>query len=187
MLSLTLFPISFLFFLSTVAAYKPCPLLGPVFEAPTNLDDCSIFQNTLHDLKEALDNATQSGTLQYGTWSPKTNSFSLGIFDTTSPDQLFSYQYSSPALQQSKKGVKEVTEDSIYRLGSLCKLITVYLFLIEVGPSYWNQAITEYIPELEAAASNCSALEDPIDCIDWHAVTLGALASQMAGVPRDCM
>ena len=83
--------------------------------------------------------------------------------------------------------MKEVTEDSIYRIGSLSKLITVYLFLLEVGPSYWNHAITEYIPELEAAASNCLARKDPIECTDWHAVTLGALASHMAGVPRDCM
>ena len=79
-----------------------------------------------------------------------------------------------------------MTEDSIYRVGSLSKLITIYLFLIEAGPRYWNYPITEFVPELAAAAEECSAEEDPVDCIDWEDITLGALASNLAGVPRDC-
>jgi hypothetical protein len=59
--------------------------------------------------------------------------------------------------------------------------------MIEAGPNYWSHFITEYIPELKTAASGCSASEDPINCIDWDEITLGALASHTAGLPRDCM
>lgn len=166
-------------------AYKPCPLLSPVFEPPTNLSDASIFQNTLIKLKATLDNATKTGMTAYGLWPANNNSFSVGVFDISSPS-IFSYQYSSPVLQESKQGVQHVTEESIYRVGSVSKLITIYLFLIEVGPTYWNHPVTDFVPELEAAARKCSALANPIDCVDWADVTLGALASQMAGIARDC-
>ena len=173
-------------FIAAVMSYKPCPLLGPVFEAPSNLASCSVFQNALDDLQHSLDNATQTGTTAYGTWPATNNSFSIGIFDTTSPGQLFSYQYSSPVLQQSGQGVTKVTEDSIYRIGSLSKLITAYLFLVEAGPKYWNHPITDFIPELAAAAKKCSAASDPVNCIDWSEITVGAVASHMGGLPRDC-
>lgn len=111
------------------AAYKPCPLLGPVFPAPTNLADSSLLQGALSALKDTLDNATSTGITQFGPWAANNNSFSIGIFDTSSPNQLFSYQWSSEVLQQSEEGVTKVTEDSVYRIGSLSKLITAYLVL----------------------------------------------------------
>lgn len=169
-----------------VSAYKPCPLHGAVFDPPAQLSDSSTFQNVLHNLQTTLDNRTSMGETAYGAWSAANNSFSLGIFDTTSAGQLFSYQYSSPALQQGKQGVKHVTENSIYRIGSVSKLLTIYLFLIEAGPSYWNHPITEFVPALATAAEKCSAARDAVDCIDWTDITLGALASHMAGIPRDC-
>ena len=171
---------------SIAPAYKPCPLLGPVFPAPTYLCDASTFQAAFDNLKSTLDHATATGTTQYGTWPRTSNSLSLGIFDTTSAGQLFSYEYTSPQTKNSTKGVKEITRDTIYRLGSLSKLITAYFFLIEAGPSYWNHPVTEFVPELTEAAAKCSALTDPVDCIDWDDMTLGVLASHMARLPRDC-
>ena len=171
---------------TSILAYKPCPLLGPVFEPPENLSTSSPFQNALNGLKTTLDNATKTGKTPYGSWPVTNNSFSLGIFDATTPTQLFSYQFTSKQIQNSKQGVTDVSEDSIYRIGSLSKLITAYLFLIEVGPTYWSHPITEFVPALASAAEQCSASQDPVDCIDWNDVTLGALASHMAGLPRDC-
>ncbi|KAK5108392.1 hypothetical protein LTR62_008348 [Meristemomyces frigidus] len=82
-------------------------------------------------------------------------------------------------------GVTEVKEDSVFRIGSGSKLITAYLFLIEVGMKYWGHPITDFVPELAAAARNCSASPDPVDCTDWSEITLGALASHMAGIRND--
>lgn len=111
-------------------AYQPCPLLGPVFPAPTNLTSSSYLEAAFSALKESLDNATSTGVTQFGPWPASNNSFSIGVFDLK--DQLFSYQYSSEQLQQTPKGqgVTQVTEDSIYRIGSLSKLITAYIFMV---------------------------------------------------------
>jgi len=185
MLPLTLCSIAFSFF-STATAYRPCPLLGAVFQPPTDLHKASILQGSLHSLSNTLDYSTKLGSTRYGSLPSNATSFSIGVFDASSPDALFSYQYSSPALQNGTQGVKHVTEDLIYRIGSGSKLVTMYLFLIEAGWKYLNDAITDFVPQLTQAARNCSAPDDPVDCIDWSEVTLGALASHMARIPRDC-
>lgn len=172
---------------SAAFAYKPCPLLGPVFQPPTQLDQATTFQDALCNLTTTLDSTSKTGQTRYGTFTNNATSFSVGVFDATTPGGIFSYQYSSAALQNGTQGVKHVTEDSVYRIGSGSKLITVYLFLIEAGWKYWGHPITEFIPQLKSAAQNCSATSNAVDCIDWDEVTLGALASHMAGLPRDCM
>ena len=55
--------------------------------------------------------------------------------------------------------------------------------MIEVGSRYWDRPITDFIPEL-AKYSNITA-HDSLDIVDWRSITLGALAGQIAGIPRD--
>jgi len=176
---------SVIFFASATLAFTPCPILGPVFEPPSSLCTAKLFQTGLRNLTTSLDDAIKSSQTPFGPIVSNWTSFSIGIFNAT--DKLFSYQYSSPTLRKGTEGVKTVTEDSIYRIGSGSKLITAYLFLLEAGAEYWNRTVTEFLPELEEAAKKCSAKEEPINCIDWDEVTLGAMASHMAGLPRDCM
>jgi len=171
---------------SLVTAYRPCPLLGSVFQPPTSLCDTQTFQDALRDLTTALDHATEAGNSSYGPIPAESSAFSIGIFDANTPGDLFSYQSSSSHLRQGTEGVQEVSQDSVYRVGSLSKLITTYLFLIEVGPKYWREPITDFVSELADAARTCSSAENAVDCVDWSEVTLGALASHMAGIPRDC-
>ena len=168
------------------AAYKPCPLLGLTFPPPADLHHATVFQNALQNISATLDQAVKSSESPYGPLNSNATSFSVGIFDASNKDALFSYQYSSQALRNGTEGVREVTEDSVYRVGSLSKLIFAYLFMIEAGPKYWNHPVTEFVPELKVAAANCSAEGNPVDCIDWNHVTLGALLSHTAGIPRDC-
>jgi CubicO group peptidase (beta-lactamase class C family) len=40
------------------------------------------------------------------------------------------------------------------------------------------------VPELAEAAKSCSAKDDPLTCPDWEEITLGALASHLAGLGR---
>ena len=65
----------------------------------------------------------------------------------------------------------------------------MYLYLIEAGDTSFNDPITKYVPELAAyAAKNAEEAEVGVDAIgvfDWDAITVGALASHLAGVPRD--
>lgn len=166
--------------------YTPCPLLGQSWALPTDLPDAPDFPDALAVLQARLENTTITGLTDFGTWSSTNNFFSLGVFDATSPEQLFTFQYSSEALQNAEQGVKEVTEDTIFRIGSNSKLITVYLFLIEVEPEYWNRQVTDFVPRLAKAATKCSAHDAHIDCIHWNEITLGSLASHMGGLPRAC-
>jgi len=76
----------------------------------------------------------------------------VGVFDASSPSALFSYQYTAPTLRNGTQGVQAVTEDSVYRIGSLSKLITAYTFLLAAGPKYWEYPVTKFLPELREAA-----------------------------------
>lgn len=172
--------------MSLATHFSPCPLLGPVFPPASGLCAASSFQNALRNLTTTLDYSTKTGETRYGVYPSNSSSFSIGVFDAATPGGLFSYQYSSPELQNGTEGTKHVSEDSIYRVGSLSKLITIYLFLIEAGSKYWNHPITEFVSQLADATRNCSAIKNAVDCVDWNEVTLGALASHMAGIPRDC-
>lgn len=60
----------------------------------------------------------------------------------------------------------------------------LYTFLVEVGHDYWHRPITDFVPELLEAAESCSAQADPLTCPDWDEITLGALASHLAGLGR---
>jgi CubicO group peptidase (beta-lactamase class C family) len=77
-----------------------------------------------------------------------------------------------------------VEDDTVYRVGSISKLLFLYTFLVEAGHDYWHRPITDFVPELVEAAESCSAKEDPLTCPDWDEITLGALASHLAGVGR---
>ena len=111
--------------------------------------------------------------------------FSVGafsIFDAQAATKL-QYHHTRRDVETSNTGVTRVDGDSIYRVASVTKAFTVYLVLIEVGSRYWDRPITDFIPEL-AKYSNVTA-PDPLNVVDWRSVTLGALAGQIAGVPRD--
>lgn len=170
----------------SAASFQPCPILGLDFIAPQNLQNATAFQAALQNLSSTFDNIGKTGQTPYGAFPNNETSFSVGVFDASSPGLLWSSAYTAPILENATEGTTNVTKDSIFRIGSGSKLITVYLFLLEAGPKWWNHPITEFIPRLADAAKACSATQDPIDCLDWDDVTLGALASHMAGVPRDC-
>lgn len=173
-------------FAAQALSYRPCPLLGRSWEPSTYLADATILQQAFETLQATVQNATETGLTDYGTWYPTNNSFSIGIFDVSTPGPLFSMQHASQSLQEAEQGVKEITQDTIFRIGSVSKLVTVYLFLIELGPRYFDRSVTEFIPELKKASTDCGPQHDAVDCVDWNKITLGALASHMAGVPRDC-
>lgn len=77
-----------------------------------------------------------------------------------------------------------IKDDTVYRVGSISKLLFLYTFLVEAGHDYWHRPITDFVPELVEAADSCSAKADPLTCPDWDEITLGALASHLAGLGR---
>ena len=83
-------------------------------------------------------------------------------------------------------GTREVDGSTVYRLGSVTKIFTVLTWLAEVGDEHWFVPITNFVPELRDIQERSRGEGDAIRYTDWDAVTVGALASQMSGIPRDC-
>lgn len=169
--------------LATVkAASSPCPLLGPDLPIPTALGDDISMNNTISELLRFLrPNATD--TSQNLDIDYQNTSFSVNIYSAMDQQSLFSHHHAAPILQGHEYGTRTVNDTTIYRIGSISKLLTAYIYLLEVGDLSFNQPVTRYVPELAKVAGNesASALQD----VDWDAITIGALASHMAGIPRD--
>lgn len=161
----------------------PCPLLGPSVPAPISLSTSSTIRRATSGLKKSLDAALQSSTV-FGQLDAHNTSFSVDFYSIHDTTSLFSYHHSASGLAKPKQGVSTVDSDTIYRIGSVSKLITMYLYLIEAGDTSFNHPITKYVPELAAyAAKNAEEAEvgtDAIGVFDWNAITVGALASHLA-------
>ncbi|KUJ22846.1 beta-lactamase/transpeptidase-like protein [Mollisia scopiformis] len=172
-------------FTNTALAATNCPLLGPDFPAPKNLSSSQTFQAALTNLTQLLLQSISSGNTTYGPLDAVKTSFSIEMFSIHEERSLFSSQFSAPALATVPYGVKNVTADTMFRIGSSTKLISAYTFLIQAGDRKWNDPVTKYVPELLEAAEALNATQDSIDYVAWEDVTLWELASHMAGVGRD--
>jgi len=159
--------------------YLSCPLLGPDFPPPSNLQNDPLVIAAGTHLTEALD----SFILNSSAFDNST-SFSIQWFGVGDNETLFQYHHTAPSVAQSSTGVKSIDENSIYRTGSISKLYTMYLWMSEVGEGYFHLPITNFVPELAAAVT---AGSDPINNTQWEDITIGALASHMAGIARNGM
>ncbi|EXL44570.1 hypothetical protein FOCG_13537 [Fusarium oxysporum f. sp. radicis-lycopersici 26381] len=165
--------------LSTVPAQalRPCPLFGPDLPIPTALSDDVSIRNALSEILQLV----PSLDIEF-----QNTSFSIDIYPAADQRPLFSYHHSAPTLQKHGHGVQAVNDTTVYRIGSISKLLTAYVYLLEVGDVSFNQPVTRYVPELadiSARPRNKSA--SALQYVDWDAITIGALASHMAGIPRD--
>lgn len=183
-----LFPIlqSLLLFtpaLAQVSKYQPCPLLGP-YLPPPRIDPTSLaLQSALADFTSTIDQYIKAGDGMFGPITPNITTFSLALFagsnfveDTHDPKPYF-YEYHHTA---SAEPTNAADIDSVYAIGDLTQLFTVLAWLIEEGDGLWTKSIVEYVPDL----LNISKEDDVIGSVDWKDVTVGALASHMAGIAR---
>jgi CubicO group peptidase (beta-lactamase class C family) len=187
--------------LATTLAYSPCGIQGPDYPAPSGLAGDPVFQNIIEGITQSLDNATEQSNAMMTPLKSNETSYSVLIFDANST--LLSYHHTADAPSLAPESVPEVTgktivrvpfsglrtntfrtDETVYRLGSVSKLLFLYTFLVEVGHAHWHRPITDFIPELAEAAESCSAELDPLTCPDWHEITLGSLASHLAGLGR---
>ena len=167
-----------------VAASANCPLIGIEFPRPRNVVTHPIMQEVIANLTALfnyIDTNETTGSSNY--------SYSVQIFSANpGPKILFEAFHTATNLAAiNSTGVKTVDENSIYRLGSLSKVFTVLAFLVQDGDAHWNDPVVKYVPELaEMSAKTKGESLDPVTDVDWEDVTLGALASQMSGIARDC-
>ncbi|GAB1309838.1 D-alanyl-D-alanine- [Madurella fahalii] len=167
---------------TTGLAAPNCPPLGPTFETPRNFASSAA-------IRDAIANLTETLTARDQDTSPAvradTTSYSIEVFSTSKDyPVVFDWHYTAPSLAASNtSGVSKTDADTVYRLGSLTKIFTVYTWLAQDGDSKWNEPITKYVPELAAAADR--AKSDPVANVPWDEVTIGSLAGQLSGAIRD--
>lgn len=114
---------------------------------------------------------------------------SLEIFDTSCSDPLLKYAITSKEINTTL-GVSKVDENTVFRIGSTSKMFPMLLLLIEGGFGPLQDPVSKYIPEIKAAAAdlvgNSTKNNDGIDYTKWDEITVGELASHLAGIARDC-
>jgi CubicO group peptidase (beta-lactamase class C family) len=118
------------------------------------------------------------------TASYNASAVAVGVKSIHEPDLLFEYYYTPP--NKDKRGAQKVDSDTVFRLGSLTKVFPVLalLKLKDMGVSL-DDPITKYVPELRELKRQ-GGIDSPVWTVGWDDVTLGALASHMAGIPSDC-
>jgi CubicO group peptidase (beta-lactamase class C family) len=142
---------------------QDCPILGPAYPE-VNPGSSAVFGAAKTAIEDEITKALAGGQLDKGTY------FGIQVFSRNSDKTLYE-KYYGPL----------VGPDTLYRIASISKVVSVYTTLSELGDKYWNEPVTKYIPELAKLK-----VKSPVDDIDWSEVTLGALASHMGGVARDC-
>lgn len=147
---------------------QDCPILGPAYPEPDDYASSQVIQAAKTAFDTELNQAIASGKIANGT------SFSIQVFSAKSDKPLFE-RYHTAA------GEKQVGAETVYRIASISKLFTIYTILAAVGEKYWNDPITRWVPEL-ARAPRGDVVDHPV----WSEITLGALASHLGGVQRDC-
>lgn len=164
-------------------SFYPCVFLGPSYAKPTQLAKSPV-------IKAAGDNVTAvlAEALSTGILDNQTTAFSLTAFSTSDVNAIpfYTYHQTPPALAQAPLGVKKVTSDTIYRLGSLSKVITVYTLLVADGFKHFQDPISFFLPNLLKQNTQQQAKEDPLVVTDWEDITLQALASHMGGIGVEC-
>lgn len=176
-------------------------LLGPIYLPAANRH----FQEWDDGKSQAtavLNNIIRTANSTYGPIDNRGTSFSASVFDLTSNEPLFDFHFEAPELKGSYTRGK-LTDNTIYRTGSLGKLLVMYAWMVDIGDSVFTDPITKYVvcripildlihrypkkyfplqPELAAAAQR---YENPLLQTNWSEVTIGALASQISGIGRD--
>ncbi|KKK21307.1 hypothetical protein P175DRAFT_0478861 [Aspergillus ochraceoroseus IBT 24754] len=171
---------------SVLATSKYCPFYGIEYPPPSDLSSNSAFNSAVNSITATLDSTLAADE------SINTTSFAIQIFSTgdSAADPLFTYYYTSPATRNASVGVTQIDGDTVFRVGSVSKVWTLYLWLLNAqGDKYFNQPIVKYVPELQKLAlkqrHNATQWEDQVDFARWGEITVGELASQMAGITRD--
>ncbi|KAJ3579171.1 hypothetical protein NPX13_g1398 [Xylaria arbuscula] len=158
-------------------------VLGPLNPPPVDLtSDASHVRSKWTELASILDGHL-NGTERKDTLTGLDNiTFSLGMFSVHDPEAASSLQFhhTGPDIKNSSVGVNKVDGDSIYRVASMTKVVSVYAGLLLLDPDDWNKPLTEIFPEIASLRK-----DDPIHHIQWDTITPFSLASQISGIPAN--
>ncbi|KAI1330168.1 putative penicillin-binding protein [Xylariaceae sp. FL0255] len=159
-------------------------LLGPITAvSPSGLT--SALSNTTSYLSTTLLSVLQNGQSDFRSFSANSSSVSITAVSTRDNENypFFDFHFAGSDLNITAGSATDISKHSIYRIGSISKLFTVYTLLVGYGLQHWDNSITNCIPELRAATP--PRPYNPIAHTDWNDITIGDLASQSSGIERD--
>jgi len=160
---------------------QSCPFLGSAYQPPKNLSKQAIWQSFAVSFSTSLKRYAEAGNSPYGTLSSNVTSFSVHVAAVDSGETIFDFHHTAPS--RSPHGTSKVDKDTIYRVASISKLFTTYATLLNAGSvDVFQEPITKYLPKL----NEYNAKRNDIDQLRWDQITVGALSSHLAGIPRDC-
>ncbi|KAI9870389.1 MAG: hypothetical protein M1830_004312, partial [Pleopsidium flavum] len=166
-------------------AVQYCPLLGPTFPKPLNLSTNDLIRSAATLLSSSIEEGLhpyigQDSVLGNVTDTLDSTSFSTRIFSVHDNAPIFEHHHTARRLDVSAGGTTRVTADTVFRIGSVSKVLTVYALLLQGRRVSWDDPVSAYIPELMMTEG-----VDEVQSVQWGEVTVGALASHMAGIGRD--
>src|ERR1700753_794067 len=147
---------------SSNASLQTCPLLGSQYPAPVGLSREPIYEAATRSIEARL-------KASISRFPYNETSFSIGMFSTHEAGLTYQYHHTDALLARSAQGARKLDANSIYRVGSVSKLLTVYLLLICEGDHRFNDPITQYIPQLKSIKPNLTTTALP----DWDDITIG--------------
>ncbi|KAI0554758.1 beta-lactamase/transpeptidase-like protein [Xylaria curta] len=157
--------------------------LGPLNPAPVDLtSDTSSVQSQWKNITSSLEGHLNGTARNEALSGLDKITFSLGLFSVHDPKAAGSLQYhhTGPDVRNGTFGVNTVDGNSIYRVASMTKVMTVYSGLLLLKLSDWHKPLTEIFPEISSLPEN-----DPVHHIQWETITPFSLASQISGIPAD--
>jgi len=153
-----------------VASASVCPPLGPVLLPPRSPSQNPIVKAAVGSLKAKLDIQIKG--------QMKASAVSVAAKSIHEDGLLFNYHFTPPT--QSGLGTTNIDEDTIYRVGSVSKLMPV-LALLQNGEVSVEDPVTKYLPSLRNATGTSEVLS-----VSWDDITIGALMSHLSGLSTDC-
>jgi CubicO group peptidase (beta-lactamase class C family) len=167
-----------IFLAGCALAFDNPTFLGPVFPAPLNLGKTNALTSAAHMIAANL-----SAAIAAAQGGMDANSFAVRAISVSEAEPLFEFYHTARSI--SSVGAQKVNADTVFRIGSISKLFTVYTLLLRGGFDVFEDQVTKYIPELRRAANSPNF--DPVQDVNWNDITVGALARQLSGILRDCM
>ncbi|KAK4897614.1 hypothetical protein LTR27_004760 [Elasticomyces elasticus] len=172
------------------STYHPCPLLGP-FVPPPRIDPASpALQSAMGDFHSYIERYIAAGDGDFGPIKPNTTTFNIALFAGSNyvagddaPPYFFNFSHTATG---GNSGPNETGSqvDVPYPIGDLTQLFTVYTLLAELGDDVWDEPIGPYL-DIPTVDARRQGIDSSINPVDWHGITLGALAGHMAGIARD--
>ena len=118
-------------------------VLGSIYQSAAN-HSFQAFEDAKAQATNAFNQIIATGNSTYGPLDNQGTSFSVSVFTLTSDEPLYEFHFEAPGLNGSyTKG--KLTENTIYRTGSLGKLLTMYIWLVDIGDSIFTDPITKYV------------------------------------------